>query len=178
VPVRGFGKVWADNATARDYVGCVSYPPTETGVDFTAQRFENGIIFFTSASGWFDKDHVLVLFRDNMTWAQITAAADASPAPIGSPPAGKYAPQGRIGYVWQQGAGVRSRLGWAIEPEKTGRLSDATNAAWQAFGRGYLYWIPWNLPDDRYIYVVAQYNTYPPGGTRTDWLEFKDTWNP
>lgn len=159
-------------------MGCPSYPRNEIGVDFTAQRFENGIIFYTSAPGWFDKDAVLVLFRDNMTWVKVITPADAQPAPIGAPPPGKYAPQGRIGYVWQQAAGVRQRLGWGIEPQKTGKVADGTNGAWQAFSRGFMYWIPWNLPADRYIYVVAVYNPYPPGGTRNDWLEYKDTWNP
>jgi hypothetical protein len=148
------------------------------GVDFTAQRFENGVIFYTSASGWFDQDAVLVLFKDNSTWVKVIAAAGSEPATIGAPPAGRFAPQGRIGYVWQQGAGVRTRLGWALEPAKSGKVADGSNAAWQAFSRGYMYWIPWSQPDDRTIYVVATYNPYPPGGNRSDWLEFKDTWNP
>ena len=178
LPVRGFGKVWAENEAVRNFVGCPSYPKSEMGVDFTAQRFEQGVIFYTSASGYFDKDSVLVLFRDNKTWSKVVVPADAAPAPIGPPPAGKFAPQGRIGYVWQQAAGVRTRLGWALEPEKSGTVASGTNAAWQAFSRGYLYWIPWNQPDDRYIYVVATSKPYPPGGSRFDWLEYKDTWNP
>ena len=97
---------------------------------------------------------------------------------MGAQPAGKFAPAGRIGWVWQQAAGVRTRLGWAIAPEKTGKIADGSNGAWQAFSRGYMYWIPWAQPDDRSIYVVASYNAYPPGGSRTDWLEFKDTWAP
>jgi uncharacterized protein with LGFP repeats len=178
LPVRGFGKVWAENQSARDYLGCPSYPKSEAGVDFTAQRFENGVIFFTSASGYFDKDSALVLFGDNKTWNKVVAPSDASPAPIGAPPAGKFAPAGRIGWVWQQAAGVRTRLGWAIAPEKLGKIADGSNGAWQTFSRGYMYWIPWAQPSDLSIYVVANYNAYPPGGSRNDWLEFKDTWIP
>jgi hypothetical protein len=178
LPVRGFGKVWAENQSARDYLGCPSYPKSEAGVDFTAQRFENGVIFFTSASGYFDQNSVLVLFGDNKTWNKVVVPADASPAPIAAPPAGKFAPAGRIGWVWQQAAGVRTRLGWATALEKTGRIADGSNGAWQAFSRGYMYWIPWAQPADLSVYVVANYNPYPPGGGRTDWLEFKDTWTP
>jgi hypothetical protein len=178
LPVRGFGKVWIENESARNYVGCSSYPKSEMGVDFTAQRFEQGVVFFTNASGYFDKDSVLVLFRDDKTWSKVVVPADAAPSPIGAPPAGKYAPSGRIGWVWQQAAGVKARLGWGIEPEKSGTVAAGTNAAWQAFSRGYLYWIKYNDPDDRWIYVVATTKPYPPGGNRADWLEFKDTWNP
>lgn len=176
--MRGFGKVWAEHQEVRDYVGCPWYPWTERAIGFTAQRFEGGIIFYTDLTGWFEENAVFVLFRDNMTWAKVIVPSWAQPEPIETPPAGRYAPQGRIAYAWQQGAGVRARLGWAIEPEKSGRVDDGTNGAWQAFERGYMYWIPWNLPDDRYIYVLSTYYPYPPGGARYDWLEFKDTWNP
>jgi uncharacterized protein with LGFP repeats len=172
---RGFKKVWQENPSAQDYLGCPSN--SETGVDFTAQRFENGVVFFTSAGNDFGKDAVLVLFRDKKTWLSVSVASDAAPSPpIGAPPAGKFAPAGRIGWVWQKVADVSTRLGWAIAPEKTGKYGDPSNGAWQAFARGYMYWILWNLPDDRYIYVVAAYKPDPPGGSRTDWLEFKDTY--
>jgi uncharacterized protein with LGFP repeats len=93
-------------------------------------------------------------------------------------PAGKFAPAGRIGWVWQQAADVKSRLGWGIAPEQTGKIADASNAAWQSFSRGFMYWIPWPAPDYQAIYVIATYKPYPPGGNRTDWLAFKDTWTP
>ena len=178
-PVRGFGQVWFESQAARDYVGCPSYPREERGVDFTAQRFDKGVILYTSASGWFDKDAVVVLFQDDGTWLKFIVPGNAQPEPIkDTPPAGHFLPQGRIGYVWQQGAGVRSRLGWPIETEKSGKVANNTNGAWQAFERGYMYWIPYGQPDDRWIYVVATYYRWPPGGARNHWLVFKDTWNP
>lgn len=146
-------------------------------MDIVAQRFEKGIIFFTKTAGFPGADSVMVLFRDDKTWSKVVASLDAVPGAIGSPPAGKYAPSGRIGWVWQQAAGVRSRLGWATEPEKSGGVTDGV-AAWQAFSRGSMFWIKFNDPDDRWIFVVATYKPYPPGGNRSDWLEFKDTWNP
>lgn len=176
LPVRGFGKVWFENTPVRDYVGCPSYPKTEEGTSWTGQRFEHGVIFFVGEGDFFHKDAVLVLFRDDKTWSKVVVPQGANPAPIGDPPAGKYAPQGRIGYAWQQGAGVRTRLGWAIESEKSGVEATPNNAAWQAFSRGYMYWLPWNLPDDRTIYVLATSKPYPPGGSRFDWLEYKDTY--
>lgn len=172
--VGGFGKIWTEKQSARDYVGCPI--GAEKGIDFTAQRFENGVIFFTNAADSFGKDAVLVLFRDDGTWSQSNVASGAAPSGIGTPPAGKFAPTGRIGWLWQNGANVRARLGWALAPEKTGKYGDPSNGAWESFSRGYMYWFPWALPDDRYIYVLATYNLYPPGGNRADWLEFKDTW--
>ena len=78
-----------------------------------------------------------MLFGDNGTWSKLSVPADAAPSAIGAPPAGKFAPVGRIGWVWQNGAGVRTRLGWALAPEKTGKYGDPSNGAWQAFSRGY-----------------------------------------
>jgi hypothetical protein len=176
LPVRGFGKVWTENQSARDYLGCAT--GGEAGVDFTAQRFEKGVIFFTGATADFGKDAVLVLFGDTKTWTRIAAAADAVPAPIGSPPAGKFAPAGRIGWVWQNGADVRTRLGWATAPEKTGKYGDASNGAWEPFSRGFMYYIPWPAPDGATMYVVAKDKPNPPGGSRADWLDFKDTFVP
>jgi hypothetical protein len=145
------------------------------GVDFTAQRFESGVVLVTSAADYFGKDALLVLYRGNGTWRKFTVAAGATPSGIGTPPAGKFAPVGRIGWLWQNAAGVSTGLGWALAPEKTGKYGDPSNGAWQSFSRGFMYWIPWAPPEDRYIYVVATNNTVPPGGARNDWLEFKDT---
>ncbi len=168
-PVRGFGQVWYDHAEAREYLGCPS--GNETGMDWIGQRFENGVIFSTAA-----RNTMMVLFRYNMTALQATVAADAKPDATERPPAGRFAPQGRIGYVWQQVAGVRTRLGWAIETEKGGKITDGSNAAWQSYNHGVMYWIPWKQPDDKYIYVIA--TTTATGAARDDWLEVKDTWNP
>lgn len=176
LPVGGFGKVWIENEVVRNYVGCPV--KSETGVDFTAQRFEKGVILFTNPGAFYEKDSVLVLFRDDKTWSTVVVPSGASPGAIGTPPAGMYAPTGRIGWAWQNGAAVRSRLGWAIEPEKSGTVAALTHAAWQSYGRGNLFWVKYNDPDDRWIYVVASYRPYPPGGARFDWLEYKDTWKP
>lgn len=168
-----------ENAKANEYVGCVAYPNVEAGVSFHAQQFEKGAILFVSGGGFPDATAVFVLYGDNMKWDKVAAAADASPSLIGTPPAGKFSPAGRVGWVWQQGAGVSERLGWAIAPERTGQYGDPTsNGAWQQFMRGYMFWIPWAQPDGPYIYVLASSYAYPPGGNRADWLEFKDTWAP
>jgi len=174
LPVGGFGKVWIENEAVRNYVGCPL--KSETGVDFTAQRFEKGVILFTSPSAFYEKDTVLVLFRDDKTWSTVIVPSGAAPGTIGAPPAGMYAPTGRIGWAWQNAAAVRTRLGWAIEPEKAGTVAALTHAAWQSYSRGNLFWVKYNDPDDRWIYVVAAYRPYPPGGSRSDWLEYKDTW--
>ena len=176
VPVRGFGKVWSEHPEAREYVGCPSYPKNEQGVDFIAQRFKGGVMFWTSSQSWFDRGNIIVLFRSNGTYVRIPdtwAPGQPEPTPM-TPPAGLYEPRGRLGKAWREGlgGGIRQELGWAIEPERRGR------GAWQAFERGFMYWIPYKPPDDRWIYVLSIRWPSPPAGSgkpRNDWLEFLDT---
>lgn len=168
-PIRGFGKVWTENKSARELVGCTSYQ-NEKGMKFLAQQFEHGVMFWTDASFYENKGVVWVLFADNGTYARVPdtyAQGEAEPTPL-SPPEGKLEPRGKLGKAWREGAGVQKRLGWAIAPEVSG------NGAWQEFERGLMFWIPFG--DDRRIYVLGRWNPYPPGGSRNDWLGFVDTW--
>ncbi len=173
VPKRGFGKVWYENESARKLLGCAH--GMEKGMNYLAQRFEHGVIFWTDADFYENLGVAWVLFRDDMTYARVHVAwteGQLEPTPL-APPKGFYEPRGRIGQAWREGAGVRKRLGWAIEPEQSGR------GAWQAFDRGFMFWIVYNRgtpEEERMIYVLAAYKPWPPGGPRNDWLEFVDTW--
>lgn len=172
-PRRGFGKVWHENESARDLVGCAYYD--EEGMNYMARRFEHGVIFWTDADFYENLGVAWVLFRDNMTYTSVPVTwteGQPEPSPL-APPEGFYEPHGRIGQAWREGAGVRERLGWALETEQSG------GGAWQEFDRGFMFWIVYNqgTPDEeRMIYVLAAYWPWPPGGRRNDWLEFVDTW--
>jgi len=173
-PRRGFGKVWYENESARDLVGCASYS-VEEGMHYLAQRFERGLIFWTDADFYENLRVAWVLFGDDMTYARVPvtwAEGQPEPPPL-TPPEGFYEPRGCLGQAWREGAGVRERLGWAVGPEQSG------GGAWQEFDRGFMFWIVYNrdTPDEeKIIYVLAAYWPWPPGGRRNDWLEFVDTW--
>lgn len=53
-----------------------------------------------------------------------------------------------LGKVWREGTGARTRerLGWAVEPERSG------GGAWQMFDRGRMVW----TPDPRLVFVLAE----------------------
>jgi hypothetical protein len=170
LPIRGFGKVWSDQAWARDLVGCASYS-IEKGMKFQAQRFERGVMIWSDADIWVNRNVVWVLFSDDQTYARIPDTYDpgmAEPTPL-TPPKGKLEPRGRLGKAWREGGGVKDRLGWAIEPPTSG------GGAYQEFDRGLMYWIPFKA-DDRWIYVLTQYWPCPPCGPRIDWAAYLDTW--
>jgi len=187
VPIRGFGKVWDENPSARAYVGCPYYS-REKGMDFIAQRFQHGVIFWMTGPDYptWEQGSAYVLFRDNGTFIRVPVSwGTGQPAPIPtptSPPTEPFEPLGNLAEVWREGPGVKTRLGLAVEAEKSG------NGAWQEFWSGWMFWIPYKqgTPDDmpgkpfeqrdRWIYVLADYWPYPPGGVRNDWLEFLDTW--
>ena len=187
-PTHGFGKVWDENPSMRAYVGCPYGYSHEKGMDFIAQRFEHGVIFWAGGPDYDGLSDAYVLFRDDGTFIQARVSVSWSreqPAPMPTPtatPTEPFEPQGNLAEVWREGPGVKRRLGLAVEPEKSG------NGAWQEFLRGWMFWIPYEqgTPDDalgkpfeqrdRWIYVLADYWPYPPGGERNEWLEFLDTW--
>lgn len=172
VPIRGFGKVWDENPAARALVGCPY--AIELGMGYEAQRFEGGVMFWTDADFYDNRAVVWVLFADDSTYARVPdtwMSGQAEPTPL-TPPGGLYEPRGRLGKAWREGAGVRNRLGWAIETVQQGR------GAWQGFDRGYMFWLVYRAgaaDEERWIYVLGTYYPCPPCGSRNDWLKFVDT---
>jgi hypothetical protein len=95
-------------------------------VPLAVQRFERGIMLWVRR--WGDAPilpEIFVLTADSsdpqrFTW-QMFADEWQEGTPIRfdeTPPVGRYAPERGFGYVWVHNAEVRSRLGWAVEPEQ------------------------------------------------------------
>jgi hypothetical protein len=186
-PIRGFGKVWVENPSARAYVGC-PFATGEKAMNFLVQRFEHGAILWAMGLEYpaWAQDQAYVLFADEGTFIRVPVDWEAqSPSPIPTrmdTPSEPFEPQGKLAEVWREGPGVKERLGLAIEAEIWG------TGAWQEFSRGWMFWLPYrqSTPDDalgksfeerdRWIYVLATYWPDPPGAVRNEWLQFLDTW--
>jgi hypothetical protein len=121
VPIRGFGKVWADNSEVRDRLGCTY--EHERAVTVAHQYFQHGemldVIYRFGYGYNGDYKTIYVLFDDNTVQRFEDTYVDGQPEPEVLPPAGLYAPQRGFGRVWREGTGarVRERLGWATAPE-------------------------------------------------------------
>ncbi|HLF09071.1 MAG TPA: hypothetical protein VI789_06980 [Dehalococcoidia bacterium] len=177
LPIRGFGKVWAEQADARALVGCPAQ--REVGTIFEAQRFERGLLvwqeYIDDPSPFPPRGTILVLFDDDGSVARLAdrwSATMPEPTPAGVAPAGLVQPSGRLGLAWREGAGLQSRLGWAIEPVRKG------SGAWQGFTLGELVWIPFQQGtaldvEDRWLYAVSNAPTGQAAGPQ--WLAYKDT---
>jgi len=176
VPIRGFGKVWAEHPEVPQGLGCPAdyyycaggTCSGEQPMVSAVERFEHGTMIWVNRPTWEGSRWVYVLFDDG-TYQRFPDAfvegVDPESDPTIVPPAGLYQPTRGFGKVWREGTGaqVRERLGWAIEPEQGG------DGAWQDFWRGSMYWIG---PLDR-IYVIYEYDVdYDPVH---NYQEFKDT---
>ncbi len=94
---------------------CPSSPPILT--DGAEQHFEHGLMLWSGAEDW-----IYVLFDDGAQpafrvfldeWDESKPESD----PSITPPAGLYQPVRGFGLVWLEKAGVRDRLGWAVDEE-------------------------------------------------------------
>jgi hypothetical protein len=167
-PVRGFGKIWADNYSVRVRIGCPYVYAQEQAVQIVTQRFERGLMVWvdtTKTTQYYGpwKKTIYVLFEDG-TYAIAEDTWDASqPANSGlTPPAGQFEPQRGFGKVWRDATGlkVRDRLGWAIEKEMGG------NGAVQGFSGGTMFW----SEQTKQIYVLYRYY-----GRTNIWEIYADT---
>ncbi len=146
-PVRGFGRVWANNPSVQARIGCpYDYNGGEQATKTAVLNFEHGKMFFVDSTatpgyypynGW--KKAIYVLFDDG-TFATVQDTWDSSqPVKQGlTPPAGLYEPERGFGKVWFNGTGlrIRERLGWATQPiEKSG------DGAVQDFWGGNMHWL-------------------------------------
>jgi hypothetical protein len=119
VPIRGFGKVWADYPEVRAWLGCTY--EDERALTVAQQSFQHGemidIIGNYDYYGSFKQ--IFVLFDDGTTQAFADNYIDGSPEPNIQAPPGLYTPVRGFGKVWREGTGarVRERLGWATAPE-------------------------------------------------------------
>jgi hypothetical protein len=140
VPLRGFGKVWAEHRNVQHGVGCPQvYPPfdKEILVQSAYQPFERGAMLWISRTTYVQERLIYVFFNDGTFQQFDDTWRDGQPAGGGeNPPAGLYEPMRGFGKVWREGTGakVRERLGWATALEKGG------SGAYQQFDRGEMYW--------------------------------------
>jgi hypothetical protein len=145
-PVRGFALLYSTNPQVASRLGC----PTnaEVGTPSSVQTFENGVLLWFGIS-----NQVFALRTTGATW---TVYADTyqngQPLPTATvvAPAGRFAPTGRFGLVWERQADLQSQLGWATTPEQT-----APTGAEEDFAHGHLWWTP-----SKTIYVLYGDNTW------------------
>ena len=140
VPIRGFGKVWAEQRAVQRGVGCpLLYPPfdKEASVESLYQPFERGAMLEITRT-IYTRERIIYVFFDDGSFRQFSDSWVAGDPVSGNltPPAGRYEPTRALGKVWREGTGaqVRERLGWATAPEK------AAAGAYQRFDRGEMYW--------------------------------------
>jgi hypothetical protein len=120
VPIRGFGKVWADHSDVRSWLGCTY--EAERALTVAQQYFQHGqMIDIIGNYDYYGSSfkQIFVLFDDGTTQAFADNFVDGSAEPNIQAPAGLYAPVRGFGKVWREGTGarVRERLGWATAPE-------------------------------------------------------------
>ncbi len=182
VPVRGFGRVWADNRSVQRGLGCPqNYPPfeKEQTIQTAYQPFEHGAMLWVNRTTYTQERLIYVFFDDGTfqqfddTWREGDPLSDGL-----TPPPGLYEPVRGFGKVWREGTGarVRERLGWATAVEKGGQ------GAYQRFQQGEMYWSGavnkiWVLYG-----TVSDYQYPAPtpvaGGTPYHYDVFYDAFNP
>jgi LysM repeat protein len=85
------------------------------------ENFEGGRVYWYEAiPGSADTRGTIYVIYNDGTWETFVDTWDASQPsndPAILPPADRYQPERGIGKLWREQAGVRSKLGWAYEPE-------------------------------------------------------------
>jgi hypothetical protein len=139
VPIRGFGKVWANNPDLAKALGCPRVYGKEQAVPTAIEHFEHGTMLYVGRTNSypFGSPSIFVMFDDGTFQHFDNTYVEGDPAACTpTAPAGRYVPQRGFGKIWCEGTGarVRERLGWATDQEKSG------DGAWQQFDRGMMYW--------------------------------------
>lgn len=145
VPLRGFGRVWANHPSVQTGVGCpAEYGPNggrEVAVNTAYQPFQRGAMLWISPTVQVFPNLLgptIYAFFDDGTFQQFDDIwKEGQPVSGGeTPPPGLYEPVRGFGKVWREGTGarVRERLGWATAQEKGGA------GAYQQFQKGEMIW--------------------------------------
>lgn len=82
------------------------------------QDFEGGRAYYYAPAGPFTQPVVYIIYNDGSFEEYIDTYSPAVTLPPAAPPPERYAPVRAIGKVWNDNPNVRSRLGWAYEPER------------------------------------------------------------
>jgi hypothetical protein len=142
-PVRGFGLLYTTNASVASRLGCAV--DSEVGSPSSTQPFESGLMF------WIAKQ--VYVLRNSNSWSVFVdnyQNGQPLPTPTVVAPAGRFAPLGEFGLVWEQQPDVRSQLGWA-----TGPILAGNTGAQERFAHGTMVWTP-----TKTIYVLYSDNTW------------------
>ncbi|MBE7551406.1 MAG: SH3 domain-containing protein [Anaerolineales bacterium] len=169
VPIRGFGKVWSEHPEVKNTLGCAdSWQNGEQATQAAVQIFQNGLMVWLQADGYYSGDPVYVFFADG-SYQRFGDLGPADPAKVGTIPTGFYAVGDEFSKVYWEGTGaqVKERLGYAIGP-----ASDSAGA-FQQFSNGRMFWTE---TIDR-IFVIYEYG-YFEGQTYImvhTWHSYEDT---
>ncbi|HEY0071765.1 MAG TPA: zf-HC2 domain-containing protein [Chloroflexia bacterium] len=156
-PVRGFGKIWREDADVRERLGCPTVPE-EPVVPAAQQHFQAGYMFWRGdtrtiyvflQSGPHDVYGNWFEFKD--TWEE----GEPVPTVEGGVPDGAYIPVRGFGKLWANNSTLRQKLGYATEPEAS------VDAVWQPFEHGRALWT-----SDRTIRIMYEDSI---------WQHFEDT---
>jgi len=172
VPIRGFGKVWADHPEIQPVLGCpTTYRPGEHSTKAASQQFENGLMVWLEQDRSYGSDPIYVFFNDDHTYQRFRDLGSADPAKVGQTAAGFYPIGDKFSKIYWEGTGaqVKERLGWA-----TSAAAD-TSGAFQTFNRGRMFW----LDSIDTIFVIYDYYHYDkPSNISTRiqlWAGYEDT---
>jgi len=142
-PVRGFGKLWADNPSVKARISCPYSYSSEQATKIAMQKFEHGMMVWVNSSvaPYYFLPYVKTIFIlfDDGSWATVQDTwVESQPVNSGlTPPAGLYEPGHGFGNAWRNETGlkVRDRLGWATEKDERGG-----DGAVQGFWNGLMVW--------------------------------------
>jgi len=172
VPVRGFGKVWAEHPELANAIGCPQPWMGEQTVKTAVQPFEHGsMLWVDKPAGYafpYSQPSIFVLFDDGTYQRFDDNYVEGQPNVCSpTPPQGLLLPVRGFNKVWCEGTGarVRERLGFAKAPEAGG------DGAWQLFDRGLMVW---SAPAKQ---IVAFFDIYPYQEAQHRYVVYNDTFN-
>ncbi len=105
------------------YAGKVdpSCPGPVISTNAVGENFEGGRVYrYDAPPGSSDTRATIYVIYNDGSWETFVDTWDASQPsndPGIAPPGGRYQPERSIGKLWREQPGVRSKLGWAYEPE-------------------------------------------------------------
>ncbi|NCC31253.1 MAG: serine/threonine protein kinase [Chloroflexia bacterium] len=140
LPVRGFGKLYAENVGVRTGLGC-PVAPESAGIA-AQQFFESGTMYYWDLTNRdMKRDHIFVFYGTNGgDYTQLSAQEVADLGPEPTPGTDPNQPVRGFGRVYFHKSGVREQLGLPTTPEL--ELKGSQLGVIQFFDRGLMIWTP------------------------------------
>jgi hypothetical protein len=101
-------------------------PITQVFTQAAYQSFEGGHMIWRA-----DTREIYVLFMDGSYKTFVDTWAEGETLPVETPPAGRVQPVRGFGKIWSTQSDVRSRLGWAMQPESAHSVQIETYKYWR-----------------------------------------------